>query len=92
MYYIDMLIGAMLVNSVGHGVIGLWKWRMICAFGLGYNQNIVYGFLFLLASIGLYSYAYGIETIVSNGMYVGWIAVALLYFTTGRFWYTLFKK
>ena len=92
MNLIDFIIGASLMNAMPHLVLGIWKGRMISAFGIGDKQNIAYGFLCLVISVGLYIYQYGLDKILDNGMYIGALTILLIYFTTGQFWYNLFKK
>ena len=65
---------------------------MVSAFGFGDKQNIVYGLLCFAISIGLYIYKYDADHILDNGIYVGAVALLLIYILTGQFWYKLFKK
>jgi hypothetical protein len=92
MTVIDFLIGATLMNAMPHLVLGIWKGRMFSAFGFGDKQNIAYGFLCLVISISLYSYQYGASAILNNGIYAGALVLLLIYFISGKFWYSLFCK
>jgi hypothetical protein len=92
MTIIDFAIGATLMNAMPHLVLGIWKGRMFSAFGFGDKQNIAYGFLCLTISVSLYSYQYGASAILNNGIYTGALALLLIYFVSGQFWYTLFGK
>lgn len=91
MTIMDFIIGALLMNAMPHLVLGIWKGRMFSAFGFGNRQNILYGFLCLLASISLFIYKYGFSSILDNGIYAGALTLLLIYFLTGKFWYNLFK-
>ena len=92
MTIIDFLIGATLMNAMPHLVLGIWKGRMFSAFGFGNKQNIAYGFLCLVISIGLYIYEYGTSKIWENGIYAGALSLLIIYFLSGQFWYNLFNK
>lgn len=92
MTIIDFIIGTTLMNAMPHLVLGIWKGRMFSAFGFGDKQNIAYGFLCLFISVGLFIYQYGAMAILTNGIYSGALALLLIYFVTGQFWYKLFSK
>lgn len=92
MTIIDFIIGATLMNAMPHLVLGIWKGRMFSAFGFGDKQNIAYGVLCLVISVSLYSYQYGVSAILDNGIYTGALALLLIYFTSGQFWYKLFNR
>lgn len=92
MNWIDFIIGLTLMNAMPHLVLGIWKGRMFSAFGFGHTQNIAYGFLCLMISVGLFIYEYGTDKILENGIYSGALAMLLIYFITGHFWYQLFNK
>ena len=92
MNWIDFIIGLTLMNAMPHLVLGLWKARMISAFGFGHKQNIAYGILCLAISAGLFIYQYGLDKIFDNGIYLGAMSLLLIYLFTGRFWYRLFNK
>ncbi len=92
MTLMDFVIGAALMNAMPHFVLGIWKGRMFSAFGIGNKQNIFYGLLNFIISLGLFVYQYGVEKLLNNGMYVGASAILIIYFLTGHFWYHLFKK
>lgn len=92
MNLIDFIIGASLMNSMPHLVLGIWQGRMFSALGFGNKQNIAYGFLCLIISTSLFIYQYGIYKIFDNGIYSGALIILLIYFITGQFWYKLFNK
>lgn len=92
MTIIDFIIGATLMNAMPHLVLGIWKGRMFSAFGFGDTQNIAYGLLCLFISVGLFIYKYGAIAVLNNGIYSGALAILLIYFVTGHFWYKLFNK
>jgi len=92
MTIIDFLIGMTLMNAMPHFVLGTWKVRMFSAFGFGNIKNILYGLLNFLVSISLFLYEYGAEQLKSNGIYAGALAILVIYFLTGWYWYSLFHK
>jgi hypothetical protein len=89
---IDFLIGMTLMNAMPHFVLGTWKARMFSAFGFGDTKNILYGLLNFLVSLALFVYKYGMESIALDGIYAGALALLLIYFLSGWFWYSLFHK
>jgi len=89
---LDFIIGATLMNAMPHLVLGIWKGRMFSIFGFGNKQNIAYGSLCLIASISLYIYNHGLEKMLEDKIYCGALALLLIYFITGKFWYWLFNK
>jgi hypothetical protein len=89
---IDFLIGATLMNAMPHLVLGIWKARMFSAFGFGDKQNIAYGLLCFIISIGLLIYKYGADKILGSGIYASTLAILVIYILTGQFWYKLFNK
>ncbi len=92
MNFVDLLIGLTLMNAMPHFVLGIWKGRMFSAFGFGDAQNILYGLLNFLISIGLFVYNYGLDGLTENGVYAGALGLLIIYFLTGRFWYAVFHK
>jgi vacuolar-type H+-ATPase subunit I/STV1 len=89
---IDFLIGMTLMNAMPHFILGTWKARMFSAFGFGDTKNILYGILNFLASLALFVYKYGIKSIAQDGIYAGALALLLVYFLSGWFWYSLFHQ
>ena len=89
---IDFVIGLTLMNAMPHFVLGTWGGRMFSIFGFGDVQNILYGLLNFSISVGLFLYKYGPEQLFQNGIYAGALVLLVIYFLTGRFWYTLFHK
>ena len=92
MNIIDFLIGMTLMNAMPHFVLGIWKGRMLSAFGFGNIKNILYGLANFAISITLYLYRHGAEQLTSNGIYAGALLLLLIYFLTGQFWYFIFHK
>jgi hypothetical protein len=92
MTFIDFLIGMTLMNAMPHFVLGTWKARIISAFGFGNTKNILYGILNFLISIGLFLHKYGVEQLTENGIYAGALAILIIYFLTGWYWYLIFHK
>ena len=92
MNIIDFLIGLTLMNAMPHFILGVWRGRMFSAFGFGDTKNILYGVLNFAVSLGLFVSRYGIEQVFRNGMYAGALVLLLIYFLTGRFWFSLFHQ
>src|SRR5947207_7980324 len=92
MNIIDLLIGLTLMNAMPHFVLGVWKGRMLSAFGFGDTKNILYGLLNFVISLTLFVSRYGTEQLFKNGIYVGAMLILVIYFLTGRFWYVLFRQ
>ena len=89
---IDFIIGLTLMNAMPHFILGIWKGRMLSAFGFGDIKNILYGILNFAVSIGLFLYRHGTEALFKNGIYAGALLLLLIYFLTGQFWYFIFHK
>ena len=89
---IDFFIGLTLMNAMPHFVLGVWKARMLSAFGFGATKNILYGILNFTISIGLFLNKHGAEELMENGVYTGALALLIIYFLTGWFWYSIFHK
>src|SRR6266508_2045162 len=92
MNLIDFFIGLTLMNAMPHFVLGIWKARMLSAFGFGNTKNILYGILNFIISIGLFLYQYGAQQLMDSGIYVGALAILIIYFLTGWVWYSIFHK
>src|ERR671936_269117 len=89
---VDFIIGLTLMNAMPHFVLGIWRGRMLSAFGFGDLQNILYGLLNFVISLGLFLYRHGPEQLLVNGIYAGALALLVIYFLTGRFWYSIFHE
>lgn len=92
MNIIDFIIGLTLANALPHFVLGIWKRRMLSAFGFGNLQNILYGLLNFAISISLYLYQYGLDHLLSNGIYLGAVTLVVIYFLTSRVLFNIFNK
>jgi len=92
MNIIDFLIGLTLMNAMPHFVLGVWKGRMLSAFGFGDTKNMLYGVLNFALSLGLFVSKYGIAQLFRNGIYAGALILLLIYFLTARLWYSLFHQ
>jgi hypothetical protein len=92
MNIIDFIIGLTLINTIPHFVLGIWKGRMLSAFGFGNTANIIYGLLNFLVSISLFLYKYGFDGLIINGMYAGALFVLISYFIVGKLCYTYWHK
>jgi hypothetical protein len=91
MNIIDLLIGLTLMNAMPHFVLGVWKGRMLSAFGIGNGKNILYGLLQFAVSLGLFLAKYGVAGLFANGIYLGAVCILSIYVLTGRFWYRFFQ-
>ena len=89
---IDLIIGMTLMNAMPHFVLGIWKGRMLSAFGFGNVKNILYGLLNFVISMALFLYRHGVEQLLKNGIYSGALLILLIYFLTGQFWFSVFHK
>ncbi len=87
MNFIDFLIGLTMVNTIPHFVLGIWKGRILGAFGFGNKQNIAYGILNFIISISLFLYKYGFDGLLENGIFIGGMFVVVSYFIVGQFLY-----
>lgn len=92
MNIIDLIIGMTLMNAMPHFVLGVWKGRMLSAFGFGDTKNILYGLLNFTISVALFLYKYGMEQLLENGIYAGALILLVIYFLTGKYWYSIFHK
>lgn len=92
MNIIDFIIGLTLANALPHFVLGIWKQRILSAFGFGHLQNILYGLLNFTVSISLYLYQYGLDHMLSNGIYLGAVSLVVIYFLTSKVLFKLFNK
>ncbi len=92
MNILDFVIGLTLMNAIPHFVLGIWKGRMLSAFGFGDWKNILYGLLNFVISVGLFLYKYGTKQLIENGIYAGALLLLVIYFLTGRLWYSVFHQ
>ncbi len=92
MNIIDFLIGLTLMNAMPHFILGVWKGRMLSAFGFGDYKNMLYGVLNFALSLGLFVSRYGTAQLFKNGIYAGALVILLIYFLTARLWYSLFHQ
>lgn len=92
MNIIDLIIGMTLMNAMPHFVLGVWKGRIVSAFGFGDTQNILYGLLNFTISVALFLNKYGMEQLLENGIYAGALILLVIYFLTGKYWYSVFHK
>ena len=91
MNIVDFLIGATLMNAMPHFVLGIWKGRMFSAYGFGDRNNIFYGLTNFVLSLALFMFRYGPAQLLHQGIYAGALALLLIYFLTGQFWYRMFQ-
>ena len=89
---IDFFIGLTLINTIPHFVLGIWKGRMFSGLGFGDTANILYGILNFIISISLFIYSYGLDGLLTNGIYLGALFVLVSYFIVGKLCHTHFHK
>lgn len=92
MNILDLIIGATLMNSMPHYILGIWKGKMLSGFGVGNIQNILWGLTNFVASISLFIFKYGFEGLIENQMYLGAAFILVTFFLTSLFWYKYFNK
>lgn len=92
MNLIDFIIGLTLVNALPHFVLGIWKGRILSAFGFSSTANILYGFLNFVVSISLFLYQYGYEKLLENGIYAGGLFIVIAYLLLGKILYRYFHE
>lgn len=90
--FIDFIIGLTLVNTIPHFVLGIWKGRMFSGLGFGNKQNILYGILNFIISIGLFIFKYGVDGLIQNSIYLGALFVIISYFLVGKLCYKYFHQ
>ncbi|MCH8327250.1 MAG: hypothetical protein IID15_01830 [Candidatus Marinimicrobia bacterium] len=87
----DFIIGLTLMNAMPHFVLGTFHARMLSGFGYGNRANILYGLFNFTISVVLYISSYSLSGLLSSGLYLGAVAVLLIYFVTGKYVYNRFK-
>lgn len=92
MKIIDLLIGLTLMNAMPHYVLGVWKAKMLCGFGVGNTKNIVWGLVNFVASVSLLVYQYGWSGLFENQIYLGALIVLVIFLFTSWFWYWLYYQ
>ncbi|MEZ4932672.1 MAG: hypothetical protein R2788_11195 [Saprospiraceae bacterium] len=89
---IDLIIGITLINALPHMLVGYGNIRFLGLFGYGNLPNIAYAALSTIISITLFSWKYGMEGWMTNGIYVGGILVLLAYWILGKWLIKIFSK
>jgi hypothetical protein len=84
MTFTDFLIGMFLVNGMAHFIFGICNVRFLGLFGYSGKGNIAYGMTSFLVSILIFSYSYGWNSLLDNGIYVGGLAVFMVYLVAGK--------
>jgi hypothetical protein len=88
---IDLIIGITLINALPHMLVGYGNIRFLGLFGYGNLPNIAYAALSTIISITLFSWKYGMEGWMTNGIYVGGILVLLAYWILGKWLIKIFS-
>jgi hypothetical protein len=89
---IDLIIGITLINALPHMLVGYGNIRFLGLFGYGNLPNIAYAALSTIISITLFSWKYGMEGWMSNGIYLGGILVLFAYWILGKWLIKIFSK
>jgi hypothetical protein len=88
----DFFIGLLLMNAMPHFIFGISKIKFLGLFGFSPAGNIIYGGLQFVICILLFHFKYGIAHIAENGIFVGAVAILVIYFVTGKLLLTLFNR
>ncbi len=88
----DFFIGVFLMNAMPHYILGVWKQRMLSAFGFSNLGNRVYGLINFAISIGLFIFKYGWTGFHENGIYTGAVTILIAFFVLSNLWKKLFAK
>ncbi len=81
---IDFIIGGLLANAMPHFVIGITKTKFLGLFGYSPKGNIMYALLQFIICIILITIKYSFKDIITNGFFMGPLAVMTLYFIFGK--------
>ena len=92
MTIIDFTIGFLLMNAMPHFVLGKWSVRMLSGFGFGDSANMAWGVCNLLASLALFIYTYGVEALLTHGIYTGALTLLVIFWIASPLWKKLFTK
>ena len=90
--WIDFLIGFFLANAIPHFVVGVMDIRFLSLFGFGAKQNILYSLWNLFWAVAITWYVYGLDWLMSNGLFLGAAFILVSYFVSGRFLYLRWKQ
>lgn len=90
MNWIDFLIGFLLMNAMPHFVLGTWGVRMLSGFGFGNKANCIWGIFNLFASLALFLYFYGLDGLLTNGIYFGALTLLIIFWGASPLWKKLF--
>ncbi len=89
---IDFIIGLTIMNAMPHMLVGYGNIRFLGLFGFGNLSNIAYSALSTIISISLFTWKYGVEGLVTNGIYIGAVSVLFIYWVTGKWLMKFFSK
>ena len=92
MNVIDFIIGLSIANSLPHFLFGTWRVRMLSGLGFGNKANIAYSLINFIIGIALYSYKYGLSSLLENGILLGVLFVIVVYFIVGRICFIQFHE
>lgn len=84
MNIIDFIIGGLLMNAMPHFIFGITKTRFLGLFGFSSTGNIIYGVVQFVICMVLFQINYGLEAILTNGIFAGCLSILVLYFLLGK--------
>lgn len=82
--FLDFIIGFLLMNSLPHFVLGLTKTRFLGMFGYRPIANIWYAVAQFVLALVLFHLNHGIETILTNGIFLGATCTGFLFLIFGK--------
>ncbi|WP_341904419.1 hypothetical protein [Fluviicola taffensis] len=81
---LDFLIGVLIMNALPHFVLGITKTRFLGMFGYKPTANIWYAVVQFVLALVLFHIQHGIETILTNGIFLGAACTCLLFLIFGK--------
>lgn len=86
MNWIDLSIGALLMNAMPHYVLGVWKAKMLSGFGMGNMRNVIWGLVNAAAALGLFLYEYGFDGFIKHQIFTGAFFILFVFLISSWFW------
>ncbi|WP_430406953.1 hypothetical protein [Fluviicola sp.] len=81
---LDFLIGVLIMNALPHFVLGITKTRFLGMFGYKPTANIWYAVVQFVLALVIFHIQHGIETILTNGIFLGAACTCLLFLIFGK--------
>ena len=82
--FLDFITGFLLMNSLPHFVLGITKTRFLGLFGYKPIANIWYAVTQFALALILFHFNHGIETILTNGIFLGAACTCFLVLVFGK--------